>query len=97
MKSENTVGVDETKSITETHIKRQAARHDCLPTVHSLLGDGDKLIEIVYGEEKYILYCADQSSQGKTKISCTGTMSPTNQLMKDTIHVYSLSLHLPQI
>jgi hypothetical protein len=33
----------------ETHIKRQATQHDCLP---SLLGDGDKGIEKVYGEDK---------------------------------------------
>jgi hypothetical protein len=33
---------------------RQATQHDCLP---SLLGNGDKLIEIVYGEENIsILY-----------------------------------------
>jgi hypothetical protein len=31
------------------HIKRQATLHDCLP---SLLVDGDKLSEIVFGEEK---------------------------------------------
>jgi hypothetical protein len=35
----------------ETHIKRPATRHDCLP---SLLGDGVKWIEIVYGETKII-------------------------------------------
>jgi hypothetical protein len=40
---------------TETHIKREATLHDCLP---KLLGGGDKWIEIVYGEEK-ILYWAD--------------------------------------
>ncbi len=32
----------------ETHTKRQATQHGCLP---SLLGDGDFKIEIVYGEE----------------------------------------------
>jgi hypothetical protein len=35
----------------ETHTMRQAAQHDCLLR---LLGDGD--IEIMYGEEKQILY-----------------------------------------
>ncbi len=40
----------------ETHTKRQATLHGCLP---SLLGDGDKGIETVYGEEKNILYLAD--------------------------------------
>ncbi len=38
--------------VTETHTKRQATQHGCLP---SLLGDGDKGIEIVFGEEKNIL------------------------------------------
>jgi hypothetical protein len=37
----------------ETHTKRHATQHGCLP---NLLGDGDKGIEIVYGEEKNILY-----------------------------------------
>jgi hypothetical protein len=40
----------------ETHTKRQATQHGCLL---SLLCDGDKRSEIVYGEEKYILYWAD--------------------------------------
>jgi hypothetical protein len=33
--------------------KREATQHGCLP---SLLGDGDKGNEIVYGEETNILY-----------------------------------------
>jgi hypothetical protein len=41
-----------TLNCPETRNKRQANLHDCLP---SLLGDGDKCIEIVYGEEK--IYC----------------------------------------
>ncbi len=59
-----------------THIQRQAALHDCLP---KLLGDEDTNIKIVYGEEKNILYWADQSSQGRIKVSCTGATSQTNQ------------------
>jgi hypothetical protein len=31
-----------------------------------------------------------------TKISSTGTKSPTNQTWKDPFHVYSLSPHSPQ-
>jgi hypothetical protein len=42
----------------EAHTKRQATQHGCLP---GLLGDGDNKIEIVYGEEKNILYLADKS------------------------------------
>jgi hypothetical protein len=34
-----------------------------------LLGDGDKLIEIVYDEAKNYLNWADQRNQGRTKIS----------------------------
>jgi hypothetical protein len=56
----------------------------CLP---SLLGDGDiprdKGIEIVYGEGKNILNWVDESSQGRAKMSCTSTTSPTNQPRKD--------------
>jgi hypothetical protein len=45
----------------DIHSMRQATQHSCLP---SLLGDGDKLIEIynvciVHGEEKKYFYCAD--------------------------------------
>jgi hypothetical protein len=35
--------------LPETHTKRQATQHGCLP---SLQGGGDKGIEKVYGEEK---------------------------------------------
>jgi hypothetical protein len=41
---------------SKTHTKRRAAQHGRLP---SLLGDGDKGIEKVYGEGKNILYWAD--------------------------------------
>jgi hypothetical protein len=51
----------------DTQTKRQATQHDCLP---SFLGDEDKGIEKVYYEEKNILYWADESNQGRTKISC---------------------------
>ncbi len=78
----------------ETHIKRQATRQDCLP---SLLGNGDKWIDIVYGEEKNLLYWSDWSNQGSTKISCTGSTSPTNQPREDPLHLYSVSPHLPPV
>jgi hypothetical protein len=39
---------------------------------------------------------ADQSGQGRTKVSCTGTAGPTNQPRKDQFHLYSLSPHSPQ-
>jgi hypothetical protein len=43
----------------ETHIKRQATQHDCLP---SLLSGGDKLPEIVYDDEKHVLYWTNYSN-----------------------------------
>jgi hypothetical protein len=62
-------------------------QHGCLP---SLLGDVDKRIEIVFGEEKNIFYWA-KSSKGRTKISCTVTKSPMNQPRNNSFHLYSLS------
>ncbi len=53
------------KSGPHTHIKRQATQHDRLP---SLLGDEGKWSDFMYGEGKNILYWADRSSQGRTKI-----------------------------
>jgi hypothetical protein len=37
-----------------------------------------------------------QSSKGRTKISCTGTTSSTNQPLKDSFHLYSRRSRLPQ-
>ncbi len=50
--------------ISLTHTLRQATQHDCLP---SLLGDKDKEIEIVYGEEKiyFVLGRLEQPRQNK--------------------------------
>jgi hypothetical protein len=75
------------------HTKRQATQHDCLP---SLLGDGDKEIEKVYGEEKIFCTGPTRTAKSEQKISCTGTASPTNQPRKDRFHLYSLSPHSPQ-
>ncbi len=82
-----------TKFQLESHIKRQATQQGCLS---SLLGDGDKGSEIVHSEEKNIFYWADQSSQGRTKISCTGATSLTNQPRKGPFHLYSLNPHSPE-
>jgi hypothetical protein len=49
----------------ETHTKRQATQHGCLP---SLLGGGNKEIEIVYGEEKIF-------STGPTRAANAGQKS----------------------
>jgi hypothetical protein len=54
----------------ETHTKRQATQHGCLP---GLLGDGDNRIKIVYGEEKNILYWDDKSPrQNKNLVNLHG-------------------------
>ncbi len=43
-----------------------------------------------------ILYFANYSSQGRSKISFTGMKSPKNQTRKNPFYLYSLSPHLPQ-
>jgi hypothetical protein len=48
-----------------------------------LLGDGDKGSQIVYDEEKNILYWANWSSQDRKNISCNGTKSPTKETTKE--------------
>ncbi len=54
---------------SETHTKRQATQHGWMP---GLLGDGDKEIEIVFGEEK--IFCTGPTSAAKAEQkSCTGT------------------------
>ncbi len=72
---------------SETLIKRQVTRHDCLP---SLLSDGDKSTVKKWPVRKKI-FC---TGQGRTKISCTGTTSPANQPRKDPCQMYSLSPHI---
>jgi hypothetical protein len=69
--------------------QKQAALHDSLLR---FLGDGDTLIERVYGS----LYWADQSSQRMIIVSCTIKTGPTNQPRKDPFHLYYLSPHSPQ-
>jgi hypothetical protein len=44
----------------ETYTNRQASHHGCLP---SLLSDGEKGIEIVYGEEK--IFCTGLTRAAK--------------------------------
>jgi hypothetical protein len=57
----------------ETHTKRQATQHCCLP---SSLGEVDKCIEIAYYEEKKYFALGRHGSQVRTKISFTGTTNP---------------------
>ena len=45
---------------SETHTKRQATQNGFLP---SLLGDGDKIIDIMFGEEK--IYCSRTTRAAK--------------------------------
>ncbi len=72
----------------DTHTKRQATQHGCLP---SLLGDGDKCIEIVYGEEKIFYTGPTRADKTEQKFSSTGTTGPTNKPKKDPFHLYCLS------
>jgi hypothetical protein len=48
----------------ETYSKRQATKHGCLP---SLMGNGDKGIEILYSEEKVIF--TEPTRAAKAKIN----------------------------
>ncbi len=64
---------------TGTHTKRRATQHGCLYT--QLTGRWANRTEIVNGE------------QGRTKISCTDTTTPTNQPRKNPFNLYSLSPH----
>ncbi len=58
--------------------KRQATQHGCLP---ALLGDGDKGMGIVYGEEKNILYGAPtRAAQAEQKYRASARQAQrTNQ------------------
>jgi hypothetical protein len=69
---------------SETH--RQATRHDCLP---SLLGDGDKGIEIVYGEGKNKFYWADKSSPGRTKSLVLAPQAQAGNQGRTPFYLYS--------
>ncbi len=61
----------------------------------SLLGGGDKGIEIEYDKEKNISYWADWGSQGITKLFCTGTTSQrTNQGRTPSICTLWVPIHL---
>jgi hypothetical protein len=77
--------------------KKQATQHDCLPC---WLGDGDKAIETVYGEEKNILYRADyRAAKAEQKpLVPAGQAQRTNpkKPRKNPFHLYSLSPHSPQ-
>jgi hypothetical protein len=77
----------------ETHTKRQATQQGCLP---SLLGDGDKGIEIVYCEEKNIL-CTGPTRAAKEEqksLVPAGQAQRTNQKKTPPpFHLYSLSPH----
>jgi hypothetical protein len=46
------------------------------------MGDGDKCIEIVYGEEKIFYAGETRAAKAEQKFSCTGTTGPTNQPRK---------------
>ncbi len=57
------------------------------------VGDGTHKLKLLLQGEKI---CCFQNSQGRRRISCTGTTSLKKQPRKKPIHLYSISLHLPQ-
>jgi hypothetical protein len=66
-------------SSIETHNKRWATEHGCLP---SLQGDGDKEVEIVFGEEKSILYCMGRPEQRRRDKNLLYQHDKPNELTK---------------
>jgi hypothetical protein len=77
-------------SHAETLIKRQSTRHDRLP---SLLGDREKLSEIVCSEEK--MFCTRPAKTGQKFIFYRHN-EPNEPTKEDPFHMYSLGPHLPQ-
>jgi hypothetical protein len=77
---------------SETHNNRQVAQHGCLP---SLLGDGDKGIEMVYGEEKNILYWVIIAAKAEQKSFLpTRQAQRTNRESTPFICSFSVPIHL---
>jgi hypothetical protein len=75
------------QTLTET----QATQQDSLP---SLLGDGDKWTEIVFGEEK--IFCTGPTRAAKAVKNLLYQQDEPNKPTKDPFHMYSLSPHLSQ-
>jgi hypothetical protein len=68
--------------MAETHINRQATQRSFLP---SLLGVGDKRIEIVYADGKKYFLLGRLEQPRQKKISCTGTTSPNYQTKEEPL------------
>jgi hypothetical protein len=78
----------------QKHTRRQAAQHGCLSSLSA-----DKGIEILYGEEKDILYWAEleQPSQNKNLLyRHDKPKEPIKKGRKDPFQWSSLSPHSPQ-
>jgi hypothetical protein len=69
--------------------QRQATRHGCRPGLLRTMGTSKG--EKVCGGENNIMYWADKSSQGRTKIY--GTNTAVNQL-RDSAKVHTVVLHI---
>jgi hypothetical protein len=63
--------------------KRQATQNGCLGI---LLGDGDKEIEIAYGEEKKFCTELTRAAKAEQKSLVPARQSPTKQRRKDPFH-----------
>jgi hypothetical protein len=68
-------------------------QHGCLP---SLLGDGDKEIEILYGEEKILCTGPTTAAKAQQKTLVTERQDKIMQPRKYPFHLYSLSSHSAQ-
>ncbi len=73
-------------SSLQTLTKRHATQQDSLP---SLLGDGDKWTEIVFGEEK--IFCTGPTRAARTEQNLLYQQDEPNEPTKDPFHMYSLS------
>ncbi len=67
-------------------------QHGCLP---NLLGDGDKGIEIVNGEEKILFTGPTRAAKDKQKFLVPARQAQTSQPKMDPFHLSSLlGIHL---
>jgi hypothetical protein len=77
----------------DAHTKRQATQHGCLP---SLLGNGDRGIEIMFGEEKKIFVLGQQGQLRQDKNLLYRHDKPNEPTKKELFHLSSLSPYTPQ-
>ncbi len=86
---------DKRRTELETHTKRQATQHGCLSI---LLDDGDKVMEIVYGEEKIFCTGPNRTAETEQKSHVSARQDKPNEPTReeDPFHLSSLSPHSPR-